>query len=316
VTQRPSLDVIIPAANAADTIGATIDAVRSQKYPSLRSIVVAAFDDETAESATDHGSTVVRNPSGKTPAGLNLALREGDAEIVARVDTHSLIPPGYLERAVDTLIATGADCVGGMQVPVGSTWWQRAIAASMASPFGAGDARYRIGGRAGPAETVYLGVFRRSAIDRIGGYDEHFERNQDYEMNHRIAASGGLVWFDPELKVEYRPRGSLGELGRQYLDYGRWKREFARTHEASLRWRQMAPPLLVAVLAVSIVAGLWWPPLWLVPLGYLLALALIGLASVPRIGSAGLGMPLALATMHLSWGLGFLTGRPERSRTT
>jgi hypothetical protein len=186
----------------------------------------------------------------------------------------------------------------------------------MASPFGAGDARHRIGGPAGPVETVYLGVFRRSTLERLGGFDVTFDRNQDYELNHRIRESGGLVWFDPELRVTYRPRGSLGALASQYFQYGQWKREFARRHPGSLRWRQLAPPFLVALLAGSIVAGLWWAPIWALPIAYLIALLLIGLAHLSRLGIAALGMSIALATMHLSWGLGFLTGPIGRGRTT
>jgi glycosyltransferase involved in cell wall biosynthesis len=308
VTRSPTVDVIVPAARAAGSIGRVIEAIRAQGYPNLGSIVVACADDETANVASRHGAVVVANPTGKTPAGLNLALGATTADIVARVDTHSMIPPGYLERAVQTLLEIGADNVGGMQVPVGETPWEKAIAAAMASRFGAGDARYRIGGEPGPVETVYLGVFRRETLDRLGGFDESFERTQDYELNHRIRESGGVVWFDPELRVEYRPRSSLRDLAGQYFQYGRWKRQFNRRHPGSLRWRQLAPPLLVLVFFLAIVAGLWWPPAWLVPVLYMTALLVIGLASVPRIGSPALGMPFALATMHVSWGLGFLRG--------
>jgi glycosyltransferase involved in cell wall biosynthesis len=308
VTEHPSLDVIIPAADAADAIGKAIDSVRAQGYPHLGSIVVAATDQETSEVALRHGALVVMNPSGKTPVGLNLALAASTSEIVARVDAHSTIPPGYLERAVGTLFETNADNVGGMQVPVGTKGWEKAISAAMSSRFGAGDARYRIGGEAGPTETVYLGVFRRATLHRLGGYDETFERNQDYELNHRIRETGGTVWFDPELRVTYRPRGSIRALSRQYFQYGTWKRRFSRRHPGSLRSRQLAPPVLVGVLALSAVAALWWPAALILPAGYVLALVLIGLASVPRLGVPALGVPLALATMHLSWGLGFLFG--------
>ncbi len=314
MTERPRVDVIIPAARAAGSIGVSIDAVRSQDHP-IGSVIVAAFDDETAEEALRHGAKVVPNPSGKTPTGLNLALAESDAEVIVRVDAHSILPPGYIGRAVATLMTTAADNVGGMQVPTGDSFWERAIAGAMASPFGAGDARYRIGGDPGPTDTVYLGVFRRSTLERLGGFDEGFERNQDYEMNHRIRQEGGVVWFDPELRVLYRPRGSLGALARQYFDYGRWKREFARRHPGSLRWRQLAPPILVVSLVVSLVGGLWLPPLYLLPLAYLAALLVIGVGSIPGHGTSAFGIPLALATMHLSWGLGFLRAGSTSSRT-
>jgi glycosyltransferase involved in cell wall biosynthesis len=316
VGDPPTIDVIIPAANAAGWIGQAIEAVKSQGYPGLGTIVVASLDDDTADVARSHGAVVVPNPTGRTPTGLNLALAATSAEFVARVDAHSVIPPGYLERAVAILVETNADNVGGMQLPAGDRLWEKAIAAAMSSPLGAGDARYRIGGDAGPADTVYLGVFRRSTLERLGGFDESFERNQDFELNHRIRETGGVVWFDPELRVVYRPRGSLRQLARQYFQYGRWKRYFSRRHPRSLRWRQLAPPLLVVILAITLAAGFWWRPAWIVAGGYLVTLLAGAVAQIPRFGFSALGMVPALAIMHFCWGLGFLSSRAGLRRTT
>ena len=312
---QPSVDVIVPAKDAGDAIRPALEAVNNQTYRDLGSVVVAASDSATAAVARACGAVVVDNPTGRTPTGLNLALGRTTAEVIARVDAHAVIPPGYLARAVQVLTDTGADTVGGMQVPVGSTASEKAIAAAMSSRLGAGDARYRIGGKAGPADTVYLGVFLRSTLERLGGYDEHFDRNQDYELNQRIRDSGGTVWFDPGLAVSYRPRGSLIALARQYFDYGRWKREFARRHPGSLRPRQLAPPLLVTGLFVTIIAGFWWPWAWLAVAGYVVVLALFGLSRLRSTGTGALLIPLALATMHSSWGLGFLLGRTGRGKT-
>jgi glycosyltransferase involved in cell wall biosynthesis len=312
---QPSVDVIVPAKDAGDTIRPALEAINDQTYRLLGSVVVAASDPGTAAVARECGAEVVDNPTGRTPTGLNLALAQTTAEVIARVDAHAVIPPGYLARAVQVLTDTGADTVGGMQVPVGNTASEKAVAAAMSSRLGAGDARYRIGGKAGPADTVYLGVFLRSTLERLGGYDEHFDRNQDYELNQRIRDSGGTVWFDPELEVSYRPRGSVSALARQYFDYGRWKREFARHHPGSLRPRQWAPPLLVTGLVVAILVGLWWPWAWLAVAAYVIVLVLFGLSRLPGTGPGALLIPLALAVMHSSWGLGFLLGRTGRSRT-
>lgn len=298
----PTVSVVIPARNAANSLPRCLDAVGLQTYDNLIEVIVAAADDASAAVAAAGGATVVRNPSGTTPAGLNLAIAVSTGEVVVRCDTQSLLPPGYVERAVATLMRTGADNVGGMQVPVGETPWERAIAAAMSSRWGSGDARYRVGGEEGPVETVYLGVFRRETLNRLGGFDESFVRNQDYELNHRIVAAGGLVWFDPELEVVYRPRGTLGALARQYWDYGRSKRRFRQRHPGSLRLRQLAPPMLVISLAICLVASPWWPPAILGPVLYFIGLILAATpGQAPTFRTA-----LALGTMHVSWGLGFL----------
>lgn len=298
----PTVSVVIPARNAANSLPKCLAAVRLQTYDNLIEVIVAAADDGSAAAAAEGGATVVRNPSGKTPAGLNLAIAASTGEVVVRCDTESLIPPGYVERAVATLLRTDADNVGGMQVPVGETRLERAIAAAMSSRWGSGDARYRVGGEEGPVETVYLGVFKRETLDRLRGFDETFLRNQDYELNHRIVADGGLVWFDPELAVVYRPRSTLGALARQFWDYGRSKRRFRRRHPDSLRLRQLAPPALVIFLVLCLVASLLWPPAILGPAVYVIGLILAATpGTAPTFRTA-----LALGTMHISWGLGFL----------
>lgn len=303
------MSVVIPAADAAGTLPASLHAVESQDYPGEVEVLVAAADPSTAKVARDHGVTVIDNPRGRTPVGLNLAARASSGEVLVRVDAHSVIPSDYISRAVTTLTETDADNVGGRQVPHGTTFLEKAIARAMSSRFGAGDARYRVGGQAGPTDTVYLGTFRRSVFEDLGGYDERYVRHQDYELNHRIRSRGGTVWFDPDLAVTYRPRPSLAALAGQYFQYGRWKRFFARSNPGSLRARQWAPPLLVLALMVSVVASIWWAWMLVVPAAYVLALVAIGLLSVPAIGAPGLLVPAALAVMHVSWGTGFLVGQ-------
>lgn len=304
MTSTPSsVSVIIPARDAADTLPRAIESVKSQDYDEIVDIVVAAADEQTAAMAD--GATVVMNPTRTTPSGLNLAIATSTGDIVVRCDAQSTLPVGYVTRAVETLHRTGAAVVGGMQVPVGVTNWERAIAAAMRSPLGAGDARYRLGGEEGPVETVYLGVFRRQILERLGGYDESFLRTQDYELNHRITESGELVWFDPELEVEYTPRGSLGALWKQYMGYGRAKRHFNLKHPGSLRWRQLAPPLLVAGLVIALIVAIWWPFALVFPAAYIAVVLLAGV-SMGSIRSSA-----ALVAMHVAWGLGFLSSGTE-----
>jgi len=296
----------MPALDAAEALPSALKSIREQDYPNIIEVIVAAGDDQSTEAATAEGATVVHNSSGRTPDALNLAIARASGDIVVRCDAQSRLPESYVSRAVETMQRTGAVNVGGMQVPVGETFWERAIAAAMSSRLGAGDARYRTGGEEGPVETVYLGVFDRLPLEKLGGFDTTFARNQDYELNHRIIESGGLVWFDPGLKVEYRPRGSLGDLWKQYFQYGQAKKKFARRHPASLRWRQLAPPSLVIALGLSLVVSFFWPWALVFPAAYLAAIVVGSLFTK----GGNIGTPLALATMHLSWGAGFIIGDP------
>ncbi|MBC7640167.1 MAG: glycosyltransferase family 2 protein [Rhodoferax sp.] len=268
-------------------------------------------DDVAAElAAADPRVRLVANPSGRTPQGLNLALAASAHEVVARVDGHAVLPPNYLQTAVTVLEQTGADNVGGIMDARGITVVARAIAAAMRSRLGVGSARFHTGGGAGPAETVYLGVFRRAALQRVGGYDEHFARAQDWEMNHRIRATGGTVWFTPDLRVTYRPRPDLAALSRQYFQYGRWRRVVARRHAGTMSARYLAPPALVVGLAAALAVSPWLPVALVVPGGYVVALVVGSALIEPELAARSRALlPAVLAVMHLSWGVGFITSR-------
>jgi hypothetical protein len=250
----------------------------------------------------------IDNPTGATGAGLNLGVKAASYDVIVRVDGHAMLPSDYLRVAVETLSRTGADNVGGVMAAEGETDFQRAVARAMTSRLGVGQARFHVGGHEGPVETVYLGVFRRSALERVGGYDETFVRAQDWELNHRIRSTGGTVWFTPELRVTYRPRSTVRALARQYSDYGRWRRVVMKRHRGTANLRYLAPPAAVIVVVAGTVAGVAGLGIgFLAPLGYtagVLAGSLVSGRGLPVRSKAWL--PVVVATMHGSWGVGFL----------
>jgi succinoglycan biosynthesis protein ExoA len=322
LSRWPAVSVFIPARDCADTLEAAVQSALTQRFDGSIEVVIAAApsEDGTEELAGrlshDHPRIRYRpNPVGTTPAGLNAAIATARGDVLVRLDAHAQLPTGYIQRAVELLRETGSGNVGGMQVATGETAFGRAVALAMASPLGSGGARYRVGGDPGDVETVYLGVFRREALEAVGGFDESLIRNQDYELNHRLRVAGFRVYFHPDLRVAYQPRQTLAALWSQYLDYGAWKRHVAALHPGSLRPRQLLPPVAVVGLAGLVAAagasGVWWP-LGIAVAVYLVALVVGALAAAARRGEPVRLVPLvvvALTAMHLAWGLGFLVGR-------
>jgi glycosyltransferase involved in cell wall biosynthesis len=314
----PDVDVVMPIRNEADHLAVAVAAVRGQDYPGRVRIFlgVGPSDDGTEQVAADLATSgddlaVVPNPSGSTPSGLNVAIRAGTAPIVVRVDGHSELSDGYIRRAVETMERTGAVNVGGLQVPVAATTFEAAVAAATTSRLGTGGASYRVGGTDGPVDTVYLGVFDRGAIEAVGLFDERLIRNQDYELNIRLREAGGTVWFDPELSVGYRPRGSWSALARQYFEYGYWKATVLRMHPGSARLRQLVPPFAVGAVLVSLVGGVFRRRLLVVPAIYGGAVA----AAAARASKRGSWRTAgALVVIHSAWAAGLLRGLAAAAR--
>lgn len=314
----PHVSVVVPARDCAHTLEDCLGAIGSQTYRGLLDVTVAVAPSGDGTRQVLTGASleiplqVIDNPAGTTPAGLNLAVAASKGEIVARVDAQSRLPPDYVERAVRTLASTGAANVGGVQRPVGPAGLHGAIAAAVSSPFGGGPAAFRRGRRSGPADTVYLGVFDREALESVGGFDETLARNQDYELNWRLRQHGHTVWLDPGLVVDYVPRSDYAGLAGQYFAYGAWKRRMLTRHRRSLRLRQVAAPALVAGLAASAVElarGRMRGAV--VPSAYAAACAVAAVrlgrvlpGRLDRIRAAA-----AFVVMHVCWGAGFLAGR-------
>jgi len=320
----PGVSVILPILNEEKDLELAVRQILNQDYPGELEVVLAVgpSEDRTWEiaqhlSEQDGRITVVENPTGATPAGLNVAIAAARHNILVRVDGHSVVPGDYVSKSVKVLRETQAANVGGMMMPRGTSPFSEAVARAMSSSLGIGAAAIHTGGEAGPSETVYLGVFQREPLEAIGGFDERFARAQDWELNYRLRKAGHTVWFDPELQVGYHPRRNIKALAKQFFRTGRWRRHVIRTYPETAGLRYLAPP----VAAVGIVAGttagvvgafssgpLQWLNLgWLAPIGYS-ALVLAGSIVSGRglSASAKARLPVVIATMHMSWGTGFL----------
>ena len=297
------VSVVMPVRNEEPHLEAAVGRVLAQGYGGELEVVIAVgpSSDRTREiadslAAADDRIVVVDNPTGFTPAGLNLAIEAASHEIIVRVDGHAELCPGYITTAVETLRATGAANVGGLMDAQGRTPFEQAVAAAYNSHLGLGG-----------------GGFHLAA-------DESLHRAQDWELNYRLRRAGHLVWFTPELRVVYRPRSSLRALVKQFHLTGRWRREVIRRHPDTASRRYLAPPAAVLGTGVGLGAGMtgvwlrrpWLAAMLVFPVLYLgfLVFATLTMRDVPA--AARLRLPVVLATMHLAWGTGFLRGLPRR----
>jgi len=311
---QPGVSVVLPILNEERFLADAISAILAQEYAGELEVILALgpSKDRTNEIAAglrekDSRIVLVENPTGRTAAGLNAAIAAAKFEIICRIDGHAEISKSYIADAVEIMQSSNAVNVGGIMAAVGKTQFEDAVARAMRSPIGVGGARFHIGGTAGPADTVYLGVFQKSALIAAGGYDERFIRAQDWELNFRLREAGGTIWFDPRLAVIYRPRPNLKALAKQYFEYGRWRRAVTRHHKGTVNYRYLAPPVATVTIALSLLLGISLHPLFLIPaLGYASAILVASLL-IGKSWSERIALPAVLTTMHLSWGIGFLT---------
>jgi glycosyltransferase involved in cell wall biosynthesis len=78
--------------------------------------------------------------------------------------------------------------------------------------------------RAAQAVRTLPGVnisYKRAYLENIGLQDETLFRGEDVDYNWRVQKIGGLIWFDPSIKVYHRHRPTLQGFLAQHYMYGR-----------------------------------------------------------------------------------------------
>lgn len=314
----PFVSIIIPCRNEEKFIEKCLDSIIAQDYPKnkLEVLVIDGMSSDRSREIVENyakGHSFIRlleNPKRIVPTALNIGIREAKGEIIVWMSAHSTFAPDYIRQCISALQTTGAANVGGTLQALGTGYISNAIAVAATSPFGIGDARYRYSNREEWVDTVFPGTWRKETLQKLGGFNEEWVVNQDYELNYRLRQAGGKILLSPKVKCQYYVRGSLKTLARQYFRYGFWKVKTLVAHPDSLRWRQLVPPVFVlgllvslALLLVSRLGGL------IIPGAYILANLVTSFLIAWRRGLKYLPIiPFIFATIHLSWGLGFWVG--------
>ena len=310
-TKKVGISFVMPVRDEAKHLAEAVEAVLSQEHKGGQEIILAiapskdATGEIAAQLANQHKGQVlvVDNPRGDTAAGLNLAISKAKFDTVIRVDAHSKLSGGYASLAQELLKETEAANVGGMMVADGESEFQKAVAHGYNNRIGLGGGAFHLGGKAGPVDSVYLGCFQKSWLDKVGGFDPKWVRGQDWELNKRIWEAGGTVWFDPRLKVTYYPRDNWTALARQFFNTGTWRGALTRQAPGQSAIRYWIPPLLV-------LSTLLWLPVTF----YLLVISFAAMNANELKPATRLWLMIVLPTMHYAWGIGFWWGLARGAR--
>jgi succinoglycan biosynthesis protein ExoA len=232
-----------------------------------------------------------------------------ETRYIVRCDAHSIYPENFIQSVVSSLKRTGAASVVTVMDSVGSTCFEKANAWAVDTPLGSGGAAHRGGAKSGYVDHGHHAGFDVDWFRKIDGYDEAFTHNEDAEYDHRLGLAGGKVYLDADIRIEYTPRGSLTSLARQYYNYGKGRARTTLKHRIRPKIRQMVPVLALLGVIFGFVMLPVVPWLALIPTSYFTLLACVSIAFViAKKSLCGLWTGAALATMHLSWGCGFIAG--------
>lgn len=260
------VSIIIPCRNEEKFIRACLDSVVSNDYPKDRLevlIIDGMSEDKTKFIIKEYAEKysfikIFQNNKKIAPVAQNIGLEKSGGEIVLIMDAHAIYPKDYISKCVFSLEKHGVDCVGGLLrvFPRNNSFIGRAIALAFSSSFGAGNAEYKTYSSKNPklVDTVPYGCFRREIFDKIGNWNEKFDRSYDVDFYSRLRRSGGKILLLPDIFISYYVRSDIeGFWKHNFLD-GVWVTyplKFANNIPFS--WRHFVPLFFVLSLTVSAV---------------------------------------------------------------
>ena len=124
---------------------------------------------------------------------------------------------------------------------------------------------------------------------------------------------GGKILLIPEIKSYYYARPTLKSVWQQYFRYGFWKVRVFQKHPRMMQLRQFIPGAFVLGIGGSVIISLFYAPfLWV--LGFIILCYLLGALvfsfkiAIEKGWKYFCIMPVVFAVLHISYGIGFLTG--------
>ena len=250
----PAVTVIVPARDAAGTVGALLDALAAQTLRPAEVLVVDdASTDGTAGLAAGHplAPRVLRGAGAGSDAARNAGLAAARTHVVAITDADCVPDPGWLER--------GAAAVSAGWLVAGRVRQQQRLDAGVCE-------RYDRATYLDQAELVAQGfaatanlVACTATLRDLGGFDARLRSSGDRELGSRAAAAGIGVVYAPDAVVEHVPRRDVRGLWRLHRRLGAGWRDLARRGLALPWWRE--PALRVPLGRVVELVAADGPPL-------------------------------------------------------
>lgn len=310
----PTVSILLPTLNERAHLRDCLDALLAQDYQRTIELLVidGGSSDGTVDIAVRRGGAVrvLDNPRVTAAAAMNIGIAAATGEVIVRADAHSLYATDYVRRCVEVLLETGAQNVGGLMRPVGTTSFGRAVAAVTASPLGVGPGKFHYAEERAEVDTVYLGAWWRSTLLDLGGYDEVDLQwaAEDQELNFRLRQAGGRIVLDPGIRSWYFPRDNPKALWRQYANYGVAKASTLKKHRSLPTPRPLAPAFLVAATALLLVVGRRPSVRLAIPVTHAAALAVAAYRAADEPGVAPHRAFEAFEICHWGYGVGVWSG--------
>jgi glycosyltransferase involved in cell wall biosynthesis len=223
VTAKPLVSAIVPTYNRADTVGQAVESILGQTYKNIEVIVV---DDGSTDGTHDvlqrFGSRlrIFRQENAGPSAARNRGIAAAQGEMIAFLDSDDTWLSEKIERQTRLLSAADRSvpcCICNATIraangPDGTSFQSALLDPAVDEGLWLNVAQVLIGRFLLFSQAVLI---RRSALDRVGGFDENLRYLEDYDLALRLSSLGPWA-FTRELLLIYH-KGTTGSLAAEAL---------------------------------------------------------------------------------------------------
>jgi cellulose synthase/poly-beta-1,6-N-acetylglucosamine synthase-like glycosyltransferase len=251
------ISVIIPAHNAAATLGDCLRALAAEGVPGPEAELIVVDDastDGTRALAEAAGARLIAGGGRGPAAARNLGARIATGELLLYLDADTAPERGWRRAMLAPFADPAVVAVKGRY----HTRQRSAVARFSQLEF---EEKYRRLERARRVDFVDTGTaaYRRAAFLAAGGFDEQFppQSAEDVELAFRLAASGARLAFSPRAAVLHRHAERLRDYLMKKLRYGYYRVGVYRHFPNKALGDSYTPPLMAAQIALAGLTGLF-----------------------------------------------------------
>jgi GT2 family glycosyltransferase len=215
----PRVSVIVCSYNGEATIRDTMEGLAGLEYPNFDVIVVNdGSTDTTAEIAAQYDVRLISTPNRGLSSARNTGYRAATGEIVAYIDDDAYPDPHWLTYLVQRFQESDVCGVGGPNLPPPE---DGPLADCVAHAPG-GPCHVLLSDREAEHIPGCNMAFRRSWLERVGGFDTRFRvAGDDVDLCWRLQEEGGVLGFHAAAVVWHHRRPSIRRYWKQQIGYGK-----------------------------------------------------------------------------------------------
>jgi hypothetical protein len=217
--EHPKTSVVVPAYNAAATLGECLESLARLNYPDYEIIVVDdGSSDPTGEIAACAGVRALRVEHRGLAAARNRGIEAATGNCVAFIDADARADRDWLYHLVETLTRRGAAAAGGPNfAPPPATALAAAIAAAPGQP-----REVRAGDDTLAQVCGCNMIVDKAAAQAAGGFDPMFTTaGDDVDFSWQLAERELTIANAPAAVVIHQRRPTLAAYIEQQRGYGR-----------------------------------------------------------------------------------------------